>query len=123
MDKNMKRTNNIISIIKIIITGIFIIVKDKFIISANKLIYDNAQKMYEISYNASQQTIIKESKLDNDKLSTLTEMWLCATEVMILVILSIIALYIKEKVFIFIFVLEILAVLYNKKIVKDYYID
>lgn len=115
----MKKTNNIISIIKIIITGIFIIVKDKFIISANKMIYDNAQKMYEISYNASQQTIIKESKLDNDKLSTLTEMWLCATEVMILVILSIIALYIKEKVFIFIFVLEILAVLYNKKIVKD----
>lgn len=123
MDKNMKKTNNIISIIKIIITGIFIIVKDKFIISANKMIYDNAQKMYEISYNTSQQTIIRDSKLDNDRLSTLSEMWLCFTELIILVILSLIALYIKEKVFIFIFVLEILAVLYNKKIVKDYYID
>ncbi len=117
----MKKANNIISIIKILITGIFIIVKDKFIISVNKMIYDNAQKAYEISYNTSQQTMIKESNLDNDKLSTLSEMWLCFTELIILAILSIIAIYIKEKIFIFIFVLEILAVFYNKKIVKDYY--
>jgi hypothetical protein len=117
----MKKANNIISIIKILITGIFIIVKDKFIISVNKMIYDNAQKAYEISYNTSQQTMIKESNLDNDKLSTLSEMWLCFAELIILAILSIIAIYIKEKIFIFIFVLEILAVFYNKKIVKDYY--
>lgn len=117
----MKKTNSIISIIKIIITGIFIIAKDKFVISVNKMIYDNAQKMYEISYNTSQQTIIRDSKLDNDKLSTLSEMWLCFTELIILTILSIIAIYIKENIFIFIFVLEIVAVLYQNKVVKKYY--
>ena len=84
------------------------------------MMYDNVQKMYEISYTTMQQAMIKESNLDNDKLSTLSEMWLCFTEVIILVILSITAIYIKEKVFILIFVLEILAVLYEKKIVKDY---
>lgn len=117
----MKKTNRIISIIKILITGIFIIVKDKFIISVNKMIYDNAQKAYEISYNTSQQTMIKESNLDNDKLSTLSEMWLCFTELIILAMLSIIAIYIKEKIFIFIFILEIVAVLYQNKVVKKYY--
>ena len=85
------------------------------------MIYDNVQKVYEISYSTVQQEMIKESNLDNDKLSTLSEMWLCFTEVIILAILSIIAIYIKEKVFILIFVLEILAVLYEKKIVRDYY--
>lgn len=122
MDKNMKKTNNIISIIKIIISGVFIIAKNKLIISVNKMVYDNAQKMYEISYNTAQQAIIKDSDLDNDKLSTLSEMWLCFTEVIILAILSIIALYIKEKVFIFIFVLEILAILYENKTVKKYFV-
>lgn len=83
--------------------------------------YDNVQKMYEISYNTSQQTMIKESNLDNDKLSTLSEMWLCFTELIILIILSIIAIYIKEKIFIFIFILGIVAVLYQNKVVKKYY--
>lgn len=117
----MKKTNNIISIIKIIITGIFIIAKDKFVISVNKMIYDNAQRMYEISYNTSQQTIIRDSKVDNDKLSTLSEMWLCFTELIILTVLSIVAIYIKEKIFILIFVLEIVAILYQNKIIKNYY--
>lgn len=121
MDKNRKKTNGIISTLKIIISGAFVILKNKLIISVNKMMYDNVQKMYEISYSTVQQEMIKESNLDNDKLSTLSEMWLCFTEVIILAILSIIAIYIKEKVFILIFLLEILAVLYEKKIVKDYY--
>lgn len=84
------------------------------------MMYDNVQKMYEISYTTMQQAMIKDSNLDNDKLSTLSEMWLCFTEVIILAMLSIIAIYIKEKVFILVFILEILAVLYEKKIVRDY---
>ena len=56
------------------------------------MIYDNVQKVYEISYSTVQQEMIKESNLDNDKLSTLSEMWLCFTEVIILAILSIIAI-------------------------------
>ncbi len=85
------------------------------------MFYDNVQKMYEISYNTSQQTIIRDSKLDNDKLSNLSEMWLCFTELIILAVLSILAIYIKEKIFIFIFALEIVAILYQNKIIKNYY--
>lgn len=121
MDKDMRKTNKVISILKFIISGAFLIIKNKIIISLNKIVYDNIQKMYETNYNTVQQTMLKDSDIDNDKLSTLSEMWLCFTELIILVSLSILSIYIKEKVFIFIFILEIIAVFYAKKTISGYY--
>lgn len=117
----MSKTNNIISIFKIIISGIFLIMKSKILVSLNKMVYDNVQKIYEATYTTSLQTVINKSDIDNDKLSTLSEMWLCFTELIALIFLSIVAIYIKEKVFILIFVLEILAVIYYNRTIKEYY--
>lgn len=121
MDKNMTKANRIIVFLKIITSGAFLILKNKIIISLNKIVYDNVQKMYETTYNTVQQTMLKDSEVDNDKLSTLSEMWLCFIELIILILLSVIAIYIKEKIFIFIFILEILAILYEKNTIKNYY--
>lgn len=85
------------------------------------MVYDNVQKMYEATYTTALQTVINKSDIDNDKLSTLSEMWLCFTELLILILLSIASIFIKEKVFILIFASEILAIIYNNKTIKNYY--
>lgn len=121
MDKNMVKTNGFISFFKAIVSGMFIILKNKVLISLNNMVYDNVQKMYETSYTTAIQTIIRNSKIDNDRLSTLSEMWLCFTELIILLVLSIIAIYIKERIFICIFLIEIVAILYENKTIKTYY--
>ncbi len=117
----MIKTNSAIAIFKAVISGIFLIARDKFVISVNKMIYDNSQKLYETTYITALQTVIKNSKIDNDKLSMLSEMWLCFTELIILSALSIIAIFIKEKVFIIIFVLAIIAIFYENRVVRKFY--
>lgn len=117
----MSKTNNIISIFKMIVSGIFLVIKSKVFVSLNKMIYDNVQKMYEATYTTALQTVINKSDIDNDKLSTLSEMWLCFTELVVLILLSIASIFIKEKVFILIFALEILAIIYNNKTIRKYY--
>lgn len=104
-------------------SGVFLIIKNKVAISLNNMVYDNVKKVYETTYTTALQTIIKDSNLDNDKLATLSEMWLCFTELIELIILSIAAIYIKEKVFVLIFVFEILAVFYGKRTINKYYIE
>ncbi len=120
-DKNMIKTNGVISILKAIVSGIFLIIKNKVIISINNMVYDNVKKMYETTYTTALQTVIKDSDVDNDKLATLAEMWLCFTELIELTILAIVAIYIKEKVFILLFVFEILAIFYGKRTIDKYY--
>ena len=121
MDKNMIKTSSVISVLKAIVSGIFLVIKNKVLISLNNMIYDNIQKMYETTYTTALQAIIRKSYIDNDKLSTLSEMWLCFTELIVLVLLSIIAIYMKEKVFILIFITEIIAIFYAKKTISKYY--
>lgn len=117
----MIKTNRIASILKAIISGIFLIAKNKVIISVNNMVYDNVKKVYETTYTTALQTFIKDSDVDNDKLSTLAEMWLCFTELIELTILAIVAIYIKEKVFILLFIFEILAIFYGKRTIDKYY--
>lgn len=68
-DKDIKKSNNLVTIIKSSITLIYLFVKDKFIISINKAVSDNVSKVYETSIQTSIQNIIKESKEDNELLS------------------------------------------------------
>lgn len=120
-DKNIKKSNNLVTFIKTSITLIYLFVKDKFIISINKTISDNVSKVYETSIQTSIQNIIKESKEDSDLLSSVGQMSLCFTEVIVFAILAILAKFIGQGVFYIIFILSIistLAINFNIKIEK-----
>ena len=108
-DKNIKKSNNIVTLIKTGITLIYLFVKDKFVISLNKTLSDNVSKVYETSIQTSIQNIIKESKEDNDLLSSVGQMSLCFTEVIVFAILAILAHFIGQNVFYIIFVLSIIS--------------
>lgn len=108
-DKDIKKSNNLVSIMKIFVTTIYLFVKNKMIISVNKTIGDNLEKVYETSIQTSIQNIIKESKEDNDLLSSVGQMSLCFTEVIILGILSIVSKFIGKNIFYIIFILSIIS--------------
>ena len=61
-DKNISKSNDLVTFIKTIITGMFLITKNKIAISINKTFNDNFQRVYETSTLTSIQNIIKKSK-------------------------------------------------------------
>lgn len=108
-DKNIRKSNDLVTVIKTIITGVFLITKNKIIIAINKMLNDNFQKVYETSTQTSIQNIIKESKEDNELLSAVGQMTLCFTEIIVFGILALISKFIGEKIFIIIFILSIIS--------------
>lgn len=108
-DKDIKKSNNLVTIIKSSITLIYLVTKNKFIISINKAVSDNVSKVYETSIQTSIQNIIKESKEDNELLSVVGQMSLCFTEVFVFALLAFIAKFIGENVFYAIFILSIIS--------------
>ena len=117
-DKNISRANNLVTIIKAIITGVFLFAKNKIVVSINKMLNDNFEKVYETSIQTSIQNIIKESKENNELLSSVGQMSLCLTELVVYVILAILSSYIGEKIFIVIFVLSIISTLLINMYIK-----
>lgn len=119
-DKNIKKANNLVSIIRFFITIIYLFIKDKIIISINKAIGDNLEKVYETSIQTSIQNIIKKSKEDSDLLSSVGQMSLCFSEVIIFLILSIISKFIGKDIFYLIFILSIIStIMINMEIRKE----
>ena len=108
-DKNLSKSNNLVSIIKTTITGIYLFSTNKVMISINNTLSDNFAKVYETSIQTSIQNIIKDSKEDSDLLSAVGQMSLCFTEVVIFTILSILSIFIGDKVFYIIFILSIIS--------------
>ena len=108
-DKNIGKANTLVTIIKVIITSVFLFAKNKVIIAFNKVLNDNFEKVYETSINTSIQNIIKESKEDNDLLATVGQMSLCFTEVIVFAFLTIACIFIGEIVFIIFFILSIIS--------------
>lgn len=108
-DKNLNKSNNLVSAIKIIITGIYLFAKNKILISFNKTLSDNFEKVYETSIQTSIQNIIKESKEDNELLSVVGQMSLCFTEVFVFTLLAFIAKVVGENIFYVIFILSIVS--------------
>ena len=108
-DKDLKKSNNLVSTIKVIITTVYLFAKNKLLISFNKTLSDNFEKVYETSIQTSIQNIIKESKEDNELLSAVGQMSLCFTEVFVFALLAFIAKFIGENVFYVIFVLSIIS--------------
>ena len=119
-DKNIKKANTLVSLIRLIITSIYLFAKNKFVISVNKTVSDNLEKVYETSIQTSIQNMIKESKEDHDLLFAVGQMSLCFAEVVILAILSIISKYIGEDIFYLIFLLSIISTaVINFQIIKE----
>lgn len=111
-DKNILKSNNLVTVIKVIITTIFLFAKNKLTISLNKTLSDNLEKVYETSIETSIQNIIKESKEDNELLSTVGQMSLCFTEIIVFGILAVLSKFIGEKIFIVIFMLSIISTIF-----------
>ena len=119
-DKNIKKANNLVSIIRFFITIIYLFIKNKIIISINKAIGDNLEKVYETSIQTSIQNIIKKSKEDSDLLSSIGQMSLCFSEVIIFLVLSIISIFIGNYIFYLIFILSIIStIMINMEIRKE----
>lgn len=118
-DKNLKKANNLVSTIRVIITAIYLFARNKILISVNKTLSDNFEKVYETSIQTSIQNIIKDSKENNELLSTAGQMSLCFTEVFIFAILSFIAKFMNANIFYLIFALSIISTIvinfYTKK--------
>lgn len=108
-DKNLSKANDLVTVIKTIISGIYLFVRNKVIISINNTLSDNFAKVYETSIQTSIQNIIKESKEDNNLLSAVGQMSLCFTEVIVFLILAILSSFIGEKIFYIIFVLSMIS--------------
>lgn len=119
-DKNIKKSNNLVTLIKGSITLIYLFVKNKVAISLNKAISDNVTKVYETSIQTSIQNIIKNSKENSDLLSSVGQMSLCFTEVVVFAILAILANFIGERIFYVIFMLSIIStIVINFEIRKE----
>lgn len=119
-DKNIKNSNNLVSVIKTTITGIFLFAKNKVTIALNKTLNDNFEKVYETSIQTSIQNIIKDSEEDSDLLSAIGQMSLCFTEVIIFALLALLSKFVGEKVFIAIFILSMISsILINVEIKKE----
>ncbi len=118
-DKNIGKANTLVTVIKVIITSIFLFAKNKVTIAFNKTLSDNFEKVYETSINTSIQNIIKESEEDNDLLAAVGQMSLCFTEVIVFALLAIISSFIGEKVFIIIFILSIISSIFININVKN----
>ena len=118
-DKNLKKSNNLVSNIKILITVIYLFTKNKLLVSFNKTLSDNFEKVYETSIQTSIQNIIKQSKEDNDLLSSVGQMSLCFTEVIVFLILAILAKFIGQKIFYIIFILSIISTIFINFCIKS----
>ncbi len=121
-DKNIARANHLVTIIKTMITAVFLVTKNKVIVSFNKTLNDNFEKVYETSIQTSIQNIIKESKENNELLSAVGQMSLCFTEVIVFAILAMVATFIGEGVFYMIFALSIISTIginFNIKRCRD----
>lgn len=118
-DKNILKSNNLVTAIKVMITGVFLFAKSKVIISANKTLSDNFEKVYDTSIQTSIQNIIKQQKENKELLSAVGQMSLCFMEVIVFAILALLSRFIGEKVFIIIFGLSIISALFVNRNIRQ----
>lgn len=108
-DRDMKKTSNVVSILKIIVLFIFIFAKNKVIISVDKTVNDNLEKAYDTNVQTLIQNVTKNENEDKTLLSTIGQMSLCFTEIVVLLIFALIAKIVDIEVFKVLFVCSITA--------------
>lgn len=106
-DQNTRKTNRIVTLLKSFITAIFLVAKSKMTIAFNKTLSDNFEKVYETTLQTNLQNLMKESGKDRTFFSTVGQMSLCFTEVVVFSGLSLVSYFAGINVFYVIFVLSI----------------
>lgn len=119
-DKDKQKTFNIISVIKGIISSIFIFAKNAYVLMINQSLYKLVDNVYDSSYSALSQSKVENDKKDTLLLSIIHEMSLCFYEFAILFILMIISLINIDFTFKFMFIGSIIVLFVNAKLVKKW---
>lgn len=117
-DKNRFKANELVTTIKIIITGVFLFVRNKIAVAFNKTLSDNFEKVYDTAITTSIQNIIKEQRENNELLAIVGQMSLCFAEVVVFSFLALLSGFIGEKVFMIIFGLSIISTLWINYSIK-----
>lgn len=123
LDKNHIRTFNFISLIKGIITSIFLFAKNTYVLMINQSIYKLVDNVYDSSYSALSQSKLEKDKKDTMLLSMIHEMCLCFSEFVVLLILLIISIINVDFTFKAMFVSSIVALFINARLVKKWNVE
>lgn len=122
-DKDKQRTFNIISIIKGLITAIFIFAKNTYILMINQSLYKLVDNVYDSSYSALSQSKVETDKKDTMLLSMICEMCLCFYEFIVLLILMLISLINVNFTFKVMFIGSIIILFINARLVKKWNVE
>lgn len=122
-DKDKQRTFNIISIIKGLITAIFIFAKNTYILMINQSLYKLVDNVYDSSYSALSQSKVETDKKDTMLLSMIHEMCLCFYEFIVLLILMLISLINVNFTFKVMFIGSIIILFINTRLVKKWNVE
>lgn len=122
-DKDKQRTFNIISIIKGLITAIFIFAKNTYILMINQSLYKLVDNVYDSSYSALSQSKVETDKKDTMLLSMIHEMCLCFYEFIVLLILMLISLINVNFTFKVMFIGSIIILFINARLVKKWNVE
>lgn len=122
-DKDKQRTFNIISIIKGLITAIFIFAKNTYILMINQSLYKLVDNVYDSSYSTLSQSKVETDKKDTMLLSMIHEMCLCFYEFIVLLILMLISLINVNFTFKVMFIGSIIILFINARLVKKWNVE
>ena len=122
-DKDKQRTFNIISIIKGLITAIFIFAKNTYILMINQSLYKLVDNVYDSSYSALSQSKVETDKKDTMLLSMIHEMCLCFYEFIVLLILMLISLINVNFTFNVMFIGSIIILFITARLVKKWNVE
>lgn len=122
-DKDKQRTFNIISIIKGLITTIFIFAKNTYILMINQSLYKLVDNVYDSSYSALSQSKVETDKKDTMLLSMIHEMCLCFYEFIVLFILMLISLINVNFTFKVMFIGSIIILFITARLVKKWNVE
>ena len=122
-DKDKQRTFNIISIIKGLITAIFIFARNTYILMINQSLYKLVDNVYDSSYSALSQSKVETDKKDTMLLSMIHEMCLCFYEFIVLLILMLISLINVNFTFKVMFIGSIIILFITARLVKKWNVE
>ncbi len=122
-DKDKQRTFNIISIIKGLITAIFLFAKNTYILMINQSLYKLVDNVYDSSYSTLSQSKVETDKKDTMLLSMIHEMCLCFYEFIVLLILMLISLINVNFTFKVMFIGSIIILFINARLVKKWNVE
>ena len=120
LDKDQIKTFNVISVVKGIITSVFLFAKNTYILMVNQSVYKLVDNVYDSSYLALSQCKVENDRKDTMLLAIVNEMCLCFCEFVILLVLLIISTININLLFKVMFINSIVAILINVKLIKQW---